>query len=38
MNSPIHSPVISVIVAIYNGHETLQQCFDSVSTHTYPNI
>ncbi len=28
-------PVITVIVSVYNGVETLQQCIDSVSTQTY---
>jgi glycosyltransferase involved in cell wall biosynthesis len=34
MNS---KPLISVIVAIYNGARTLQRCIDSVSDQTYPN-
>lgn len=29
-------PVISVIVAVYNGAKTLQRCIDSVSNQTYP--
>jgi glycosyltransferase involved in cell wall biosynthesis len=31
------SPLISVIVAVYNGKATLQQCIDSVAQQTYPN-
>ncbi|MDW7726671.1 MAG: glycosyltransferase family 2 protein [Candidatus Methanoperedens sp.] len=30
-------PLISVIVAVYNGAKTLQHCIDSVSDQTYPN-
>jgi len=30
-------PFISVIVAVYNGKATLQQCIDSVVLQTYPN-
>jgi len=30
-------PIISVIVAAYNGARTLQHCIDSVSDQTYPN-
>ena len=30
-------PLISVIVAVYNGAKTLQRCIDSVSDQTYPN-
>lgn len=30
-------PIISVIVAVYNGAGTLQHCIDSVSDQTYPN-
>ena len=30
-------PLISVIVAVYNGAKTLQRCIDSVSEQTYPN-
>lgn len=33
MNS---KPLISVIVAVYNGAKTLQRCIDSVSNQTYP--
>lgn len=31
-------PLISVIVAVYNGSKTLQRCIDSVSHQTYSNI
>lgn len=31
------SPLISIIVAVFNGAKTLQQCIDSVSQQTYPN-
>ncbi|MCX9014427.1 MAG: glycosyltransferase family 2 protein [Candidatus Methanoperedens sp.] len=31
------TPLISVIVAVYNGAKTLQRCIDSVSAQTYPN-
>ena len=30
-------PLISVIVAVYNGAKTLQRCIDSVSDQAYPN-
>lgn len=30
-------PLISVIVAVFNGDKTLQQCIDSFSRQTYPN-
>ena len=30
-------PLISTIVALYNGAKTLQRCIDSVSDQTYPN-
>lgn len=30
-------PLISVIVAVYNGGNTLQQCIDSFARQTYPN-
>ncbi|MEL4306290.1 glycosyltransferase family 2 protein [Methanococcoides sp. LMO-2] len=30
-------PLISVIVAVYNGDKTLQRCIDSVFDQTYPN-
>ena len=31
-------PLISVIIATYNGRKTLQQCLDSVTKQTYKNI
>lgn len=31
------SPLISIIVAVYNSKATLQQCIDSVAQQTYPN-
>ncbi|NOS96847.1 MAG: glycosyltransferase [Methylotenera sp.] len=31
-------PLITIIVAVFNGAETLQQCIDSVSQQTYTNI
>src|SRR3990172_6849742 len=31
------APLISIIVAVYNGKATLQQCIDSVAQQTYPN-
>lgn len=31
------APLISVIVAVFNGKATLQQCIDSVTQQTYPN-
>lgn len=34
----IDSPKFSVIVAVYNGAKTLQQCIDSVAQQTYSNI
>lgn len=30
-------PLLTVIVAVYNGKATLQQCIDSVAQQTYPN-
>lgn len=33
----IHPPLLTVIVAIYNGAATLQQCLDSVAQQTYAN-
>jgi glycosyltransferase involved in cell wall biosynthesis len=35
--NPESKPLISVIVAVYNGEETLQQCINSVAQQTYPN-
>lgn len=31
-----HEPLISVIVAVFNGAQTLQRCIDSVADQTYP--
>ncbi len=31
------APLISIIVAVFNGKTTLQQCIDSIATQTYPN-
>ncbi len=31
------TPLISIVVAVYNGAKTLQQCVDSISHQTYPN-
>ena len=31
------TPLISIVVAVYNGAKTLQQCIDSVSHQAYPN-
>jgi glycosyltransferase involved in cell wall biosynthesis len=33
-----NTPLISVIIAIYNGKATLQQCLDSVTQQTYGNV
>lgn len=33
----LSEPKITVIVAVYNGEETLQQCIDSVANQTYQN-
>ena len=30
------TPLISIVVAVYNGAKTLQQCIDSISHQTYP--
>jgi len=35
-NSVNKSPLISIIVAVYNGAQTIQQCIDSVVNQTYP--
>ena len=32
-----NAPLISIIVAVFNGVKTLQQCIDSVARQTYPN-
>lgn len=37
MNCASH-PLISVVIAVYNGADTLQQCLDSVVQQTYPNV
>ena len=34
-NQPV--PVITIIVAVFNGAKTLQQCIDSVAQQSYPN-
>jgi glycosyltransferase involved in cell wall biosynthesis len=31
------APLISIIIAVYNGAKTLQQCIDSVAQQSYPN-
>lgn len=31
-------PLISVIIAVYNGAKTLQQCLDSVAQQSHPNV
>ena len=36
MNKMNSKPMISVIVAVYNGARTMQRCIDSVSDQTYP--
>jgi len=38
MNNRINRPFISIIVAVYNGYSTLQQCIDSVATQSFKNI
>ena len=38
MNPNNSTPLISVVVAVYNGRETLQQCLDSVTQQTYAHI
>lgn len=32
-----YAPLISVIVAVFNGKSTLQQCIDSIARQSYPN-
>jgi glycosyltransferase involved in cell wall biosynthesis len=32
-----NKPLITIIIAVYNGAKTLQQCIDSVAQQTYPN-
>ena len=37
--NPINStPLISVVIAVYNGKATLQQCLDSVTQQTYSHV
>ncbi|MDP2230726.1 glycosyltransferase family 2 protein [Methylotenera sp.] len=36
--SHLSSPLVSIIVAVFNGAKTLQQCIDSVAQQTYINI
>ncbi len=31
------TPLITIIIAVFNGAKTLQQCIDSVAQQTYPN-
>ena len=38
MNPNNSTPLISVVIAVYNGRETLQQCLDSVTQQTYAHI
>ncbi|NCN70616.1 MAG: glycosyltransferase [Rhodoferax sp.] len=38
MNPDTSTPLISVIIAVYNGKATLQQCLDSVTQQTYAHI
>ena len=33
----LNEPKFTIIVAVYNGEKTLQQCIDSVANQTYPN-
>ena len=33
----VNSPLISIIIAVFNGAKTLQQCIDSVTQQAYPN-
>lgn len=35
--NPESAPLISIIIAVFNGDTTLQQCIDSVAQQTYPN-
>lgn len=35
--SQVPPPIISIIVAVFNGKATLQQCIDSVAQQSYPN-
>lgn len=36
--SPRSTPVISVIIAVYNGHSTLRQCLDSIIGQKFQNM
>ena len=38
MNPDNSTPLISVVVAVYNGKATLQQCLDSVTQQTYSHV
>lgn len=38
MNTKTSLPLISVIIAVYNGKATLQQCLESVTQQTYDNV
>lgn len=38
MNPNNSTPLISVVIAVYNGKATLQQCLDSVTQQTYAHI
>lgn len=38
MNTKTSLPLISVIIAVYNGKATLQQCLESVTQQTYGNV
>lgn len=33
----VHFPLISIVIAVFNGVETLQQCINSIAMQTYPN-
>lgn len=33
----IYPPLISIIIAVFNGAKTLQQCIDSIAMQSYPN-
>lgn len=38
MTNTASTPLVTVIVAVFNGVATLQQCIDSVTQQSYPNI
>lgn len=38
MKNTASTPLVTVIVAVFNGVSTLQQCIDSVTQQSYPNI